>query len=336
MTNRLMKTRPDRRRVYTLLVAAIVFLGATSETPCQGNHSQRLIIYHAGSLTVPFQRIIEGFKAEHTGVEVQREIAGSRECARKISELHQPCDVFASADYAVIDNLLIPDHADWDLKFATNEMSIVYTDRSRRSKELNAQNWFDILRDPDVSFGRSDPNADPCGYRTILTMKLAERFYGKPGLTDQLLRKNSEYVRPKEVDLLALLEIDELDYIFIYRSVAVQHRLRFLSLPDEINLKDPEREDYYGKVSVELNGKKPGEKVLQRGESMVYGVTIPRNAPNPKLAVEFVQYLLDKTKGLKVMEEMGQPSVVPASCTNYDKLPEELRQYARKPGAGVR
>ncbi len=260
-----------------------------------------------------------------------REIAGSRECARKISELHQPCDVFASADYAVIDNLLIPDYADWNLKFATNEMTIVYTEKSRRANEITRQNWFDVLQDKTVSYGRSDPNADPCGYRTILTMKLAETFYGKPGLTERLLRKNAEYVRPKEVDLLALLELGELDYIFIYRSVAEQHRLNYLTLPDEINLKSPEMEGYYRQVSIELDGKKPGQKVTQVGGSMVYGVTIPKNSTNPTLAKAFVQYLMDKNKGLKVMADMGQPIVVPSDCPGYDKLPSDLKQYAKNP-----
>jgi molybdate/tungstate transport system substrate-binding protein len=322
----------SRNKYLTLFVIASTIISSLARTQSDAGSPQRIIIFQAGSLTVPFDRIIAGFKLEHPGVEVSREIAGSRDCARKISELHQPCDVFGSADYSVIDNLLIPENADWNLKFATNEMSIVYTDKSRRAKEINAQNWYSILLDPDVTFGRSDPNADPCGYRTVLTTELSERYYGKQGLADQLLRKNVEYVRPKEVDLLALLEVGELDYIFIYRSVAVQHQLLYVTLPDQINLRDPEREDYYRQVSVELNGKKPGERIIQRGESMVYGVTIPKNSPNPKLAVSFVRYLMDKDKGMKVMEDMGQPSVVPAVCATYDRLPAELRPFAKKPG----
>jgi molybdate/tungstate transport system substrate-binding protein len=310
-------------------MALLFFTTAGAQNQAGGNNE--LTIFHAGSLTVPFARIIDGFKSEHPGVVVLKEIAGSRECARKISELHLPCDVFASADYTVIDNLLIPDYADWDMKFATNEMSIVYTGNSRRSAEINQQNWYTILLDNDVSYGRSDPNLDPCGYRTILTMKLAERFYGVKGLAHDLMGKNTEYIRPKEVDLLSLLEMGELDYIFIYRSVAEQHRLKYLILPDEINLKNPEMEDYYKHASVELNGKKPGEKIVQIGASMVYGVTIPKNAPNPSLAKAFVRYLLEKEKGQKVMAEMGQPSLVPALCPMYDKLPDVLKQFAKKP-----
>lgn len=292
--------------------------------------ANQLTVFHAGSLTVPFEKIIDGFKKENPGVEVLKEIAGSRECARKISELKKPCDVFASSDYMVIDQLLIPEFTDWNLKFATNEMTIVYTEKSRSAKEINQKNWYKVLLDKNIFVGRADPNADPCGYRTILTMKLAEIFYEKKGLAEKLINKNQEYIRPKEVDLLALLEAGELDYIFLYRSVAEQHGLKFLTLPDKINLKKAEFEDYYKQVSVELNGKKPGEKISQVGSSMVYGVTIPKNSPNPDLAKKFIHYLMDKNKGLRVMREMGQPIVVPSVCDTYDKLPNEFKKYALK------
>jgi molybdate/tungstate transport system substrate-binding protein len=289
----------------------------------------QLVIFHAGSLALPFESMIQGFKEENPGIEVLKEVAGSRECARKISELHKPCDILASSDYMVIDALLVPEFADWNLKFATNEMTIVYGPKSRRSGEISGKNWDDLLLNEEVALGRADPNADPCGYRTILTLKLAEVYLRKPGLAEKFLRKKRQYIRPKEVDLLALLEVGEVDYIFLYRSVAEQHGLRFLRLPDEINLKTADLEDYYRQVSVELNGAAPGEKIVQQGSSMVYGVTIPRNAPNPAVAVRFLHYLMNEDKGLKILRQMGQPTVVPSLCDQYEKLPQEFRKYAK-------
>ncbi|MCX6169182.1 MAG: tungstate ABC transporter substrate-binding protein WtpA [Ignavibacteriales bacterium] len=318
----------DQMNVFSLKKAFFLFLLIYGSVNAQNQN--QLIIFHAGSLTVPFEKIINGFKKENPGIEVLKEIAGSRECARKISELKKPCDIFASADYMVIDQLLIPQYADWNLKFATNEMAIVFTDKSRRANEINQKNWFEILLDKNISVGRADPNADPCGYRTILTMKLAEIFYNKKGLAEKLIKKDHEYIRPKEVDLLALLEEGELDYIFLYRSVAEQHGLKFLILPDKINLKRAELENYYKQVSVELNGKKPGEKIYQEGSSMVYGVTIPKNSPNYSLAKKFIHYLMDKKKGLKVIQEFGQPTVIPSVCDAYNKLPDDLKKYALK------
>ena len=290
--------------------------------------SQQLIIFHAGSLAVPFKQVCEEFNKSHPDVKIICEAGGSRVCARKIADLNRPCDVLASADYTVIDTLLIPQHADWNIKFAANEMVIAFRKDSRRADQINKVNWCDILLDKDVAFGRSDPNADPCGYRAVLTIKLAEKFYNRPGLADKLPAKDQRYIRPKEVDLLALLETGELDYWFIYRSVAEQHKLKYIMLPDEINLKKTQLRDLYRTASVKITGNTPGTFITKYGEPIVYGVTIPKNAPNHKLALAFVNFLLDADKGGAILENNGQTSVVPSPTDTFDSLPECLKTFA--------
>ena len=291
---------------------------------------EELIIFHAGSLTVPIHRVIAEFEKIHSDVKIISEAAGSRTCARKISDLKRKCDIFASADYSVIDNLLIPRYADWSIKFATNRMCIAFTEKSNRENEMNDGNWFDILLDKNVHFGRSDPNSDPCGYRTVMVVKLAEKYYRRDGLADELLHKDLKYIRPKETDLLALLETGEIDYMFIYRSVAMQHKLKYIDLPDEINLGNFKFENLYRKVSVKITGKKPGEYIVRRGAPMVYGLTIPKNAPNKKLAIEFLKFMLGG-KGLSIIEQNGQKTIVPSVATGYDKIPDELKKFAIEP-----
>ncbi|MFC1528436.1 tungstate ABC transporter substrate-binding protein WtpA [Candidatus Latescibacterota bacterium] len=298
--------------------------GDENKSPISGD----LIIFHAGSLAVPFKGISEKFTQEYPDVRILSESAGSRTCARKITDLERSCDVMASADYTVIDELLIPEYADWNLKFASNEMTIVYTDASRKSAEINETNWYRILLDENVIFGRSDPDSDPCGYRAVLTIKLAEEFYNEPGLAKNFLVKNLNYIRPKEVDLLALLETGNIDYIFLYRSVAQQHGLKYILLPDEINLKKPELSDYYKKARIKISGKTPGSFIEKIGEPMIYSITIPRNAPNPAAALEFVLFLLEKDRGLAIMERNGQPSIIPTSTNTFNRLPEILKKYA--------
>ncbi len=293
-----------------------------------GRESQQLIIFHAGSLAVPFKEICRQFNGIHPGVKIISEAAGSRMCARKISDLDKPCDVMASADYTVIDELLIPEHAGWNIKFASNEIVIAYTKNARQADQINKDNWYDILQDENVTFGRSDPNSDPCGYRALLTMMLAEKFYGEPGLAGSMAAKDQQYIRPKEVDLLALLETRILDYIFIYRSVAVQHKLKYLVLPDEINLKKAEMADFYKTASVRLTGKEPGTFITKQGGPIIYGVTIPNNAPNRKPALDFLKFLLNPDLGGVILERNGQSTVVPSPTETYDKLPESLKPFA--------
>ncbi len=324
-----------RIHVLKLLMAAVVLSGSLymlsrgGEEESEKRVEQRLIVFHAGSLSVPFRKISRMFMRDHPDVIVLLEAAGSRSCARKISELDRECDVMASADYTVIDNLLIPEHASWNIKFASNEMAIVFSEHSKRHGEIDAENWFDMLLDPDVAFGRSDPDADPCGYRAVLTMKLAEKHYGSIGLAGRLLEKDNRFIRPKETDLLALLETRTIDYIFLYRSVAQQHGLEYLVLPDEVNLKNPEFTDMYGSVSVEISGKRPGERIVKTGGPMVYGITIPSNSPSPELARKFIDFILDPEKGMKMIKEAGQPSMVPSPTETYDAVPVSLKKYAK-------
>lgn len=289
-----------------------------------------IILFHAGSLSVPLKEVAEEFKRINPGVNIMMEAAGSVASARKITDLGKPCDIMASADYAVIDNMLIPKYADWNIKFAGNEMCVVYTEKSKYADKINAKNWMNILRQPDVIFGRSDPNADPCGYRTMMMLQLAEKYYNKPGLQKQFTAKNQAYMRPKETDLLALLETGSVDYIFLYRSVAVQHSLKYLILPDQINLKNPAFTNDYAAAKVEINGKAPGEKVMMTGEPMIYSFTILRDAPNYAAALAFAEFLLSREHGQKIMQKNGQPSVVPAKVGNYEKVPVQLRPYVKK------
>ena len=132
------------------------------------------------------------------------------------------------------------------------------------------------------------------------------------------------YLRPKETDLLALLEIGEIDYIFIYRSVATQHGLKTLLLSDEINLKAAEMSELYNTASVKVKGKSPGEYIQRIGEPMVYSVTIPKNATNKTAAVKFVELLLSE-QGVSILQSNGQPTITPAITEGFENLPGELK-----------
>ncbi|MFA7116406.1 MAG: substrate-binding domain-containing protein [Bacteroidales bacterium] len=290
---------------YFLLILFVPFLFS-----CTQNNEQ-IKIFHAGSLSMPFKTIADSFKVSHPNVDFIMEASGSIDCARKITELKKECDIMASADYTVIDKLLLPKYTDSNIVFAGNEMSIVYTKNSRYHDEINDQNWFKILLKPDVFYGRSDPNSDPCGYRSILVMKLAQQYYNNKSPFDinEFLAKDHRFIRPKEVDLIALLDSGALDYIFLYKSVAIQHGLPYLELPDEINLSNKEFANHYASVSVKVRGSSPKDSIIIKGTPMTYSLCILKNAPNKKLANEFVNFILDKNHGMKILKEMGQTPI---------------------------
>ena len=300
-----------------------------SMTGCKKNNPQskknELVIFHAGSLSVPFRDISAEFKKQHPHISIKAEAAGSRASARKICDLGRECDVLASADYRVVDNLLMPTYADFNIQFALNEMVIAYTNVSKFSKKISSDNWQEILLRDEVAVGRSDPDLDPCGYRTLMVFQLAEKHDKVPGLAKKIEAKD-RYIRPKETDLLALLEAGEIDYLFIYRSVAAQHGLNMILLPDEINLKSMDFADFYNTATVKLSGKQPGELITYKGEPMVYSITIPKTAKNPDAAQSWIALLLSE-KGQEIMERNGQPCLSPARADTMNQLPDMLKPF---------
>ncbi|WP_054029473.1 tungstate ABC transporter substrate-binding protein WtpA [Desulfatitalea tepidiphila] len=310
--------------VFSFVFASILAAGAAQAEP-QG----KLVMFHAGSLSVPFQAMEKAFEAQYPKVDLVREASGSQQAARKVTDLKKPCDIIGSADYKVIDKLLVPDYADWNIRFATNQLVLCYTDKSKYADTINAGNWYEILQKKGVVWGHSDPNLDPCGYRALMVLQLAEKHYRKPGLYEAAIANRPlENIRPKSVELVSLLQTGNMDYAWEYLSVAVQHGLKYVVLPDEINLGNYQFDDFYTQATVKVSGKEPGTLMELKGGSCTYGITLIKNAPNPEAAVAFLQYMLSPDGGLKILKDMGQPPFIPCqvpTAAMQERLPKELK-----------
>jgi molybdate/tungstate transport system substrate-binding protein len=310
--------------VALLAAGALMFSAAASAEP-QG----KLVMFHAGSLSVPFEAMEKAFEAKYPKVDLQREGSGSQQAARKVTDLKKPCDIVASADYKVIDKLLVPTFGDWNVRFASNQLVLCYTPTSKFAGQVSAQNWHEILQQKEVVWGHSDPNLDPCGYRALMVIQLAERFYKKPGLYEAVLANRPiQNVRPKSVELVSLLQTGNMDYAWEYLSVAVQHGLKYVVLPDDINLGDYRKDPVYAQAVVKVTGKDPGTFMELKGDSCTYGVTLVKTAPNREAAIAFLRYMLDPAGGLKVLKDMGQPPFTPCrvpTTSMQEKLPAELK-----------
>ena len=313
----------------------LVMLSLVSAVPAfaADKLSGDVLMLHAGSLSVPLAKMEKEFEAMHPGVDIKREAGGSTKMARMISEVGKPADIMASADYVVIDKNLIPKYADFNIRFASNQLVLCYTDKSKFASEVNADNWYEILLKPGVVWGHSDPNLDPCGYRSVMVLQLAEKFYGKKGLYDKLIsQRKKEWVRPKSVELISLLKTGNMDYAWEYLSVAVQHGLKYVTLDKHINLSDYKYNNFYKQAKVTVSGKKPGTTIERVGKSITYGITELKDAPNKAAATAFMAYMLSPEGGLKILKEMGQPPFVPAIIPDeamLKNMPAELQKLVK-------
>ncbi len=305
--------------------------------------SGELVIYHAGSMT----DVVEGYASilRREGIRVLNEPSGSIDAIRKVVDMGKKCDLVISADYRLIPALMFGEHAEWCLKYASNEMVIAHSSKSRYAGEINEENWLEILLRDDVRVGFSDPNKDPCGYRAVMVLALASLYYDddRPlrmlrehaGITYMMnesgvyldctgLKPDSVrvFVRSKSVDLIALVEAGMLDYAFEYRNVAVSRGLSYVELPDELNLVDPELEDWYAKVSLKLMATGGGAKTL-KASPIVYGLTVPLDAQHENTAKRFIRLLLSD-EGRGILEESGFRPIRPEIIGEAPKWLTEL------------
>lgn len=311
--------------IFILFSIVLVFLPCSVGAEPQG----KLIMFHAGSLSVPFEVMEKAIEAKYPKLDLLREPSGSQKASRKISELNKPCDIMAAADYQVIDKLLMPDFADWNIRFASNQLVLCYTEKSKYSKEINADNWRQILQREGVSWGHADPNLDPCGYRSLMVLQLAEKYYKEPGCYEKAIaNRPMKNIRPKSVELISLLQTGNLDYAWEYLSVAVQHGLKYVAFPDEINLGNYRHDGFYSQAVVKVTGKEPGTFMDIKGTSCTYGVALIKNGPNKEAAIAFLANMLDPNGGLKVLKDLGQPPFVPCRVPTKGmkaRLPDELK-----------
>ena len=285
-----------------------------------------LLVFNAGSLAKPFSDLLKAFKDAHPDVVPAQENSGSLEAARKLTDLGKIPDVIGVADYGVIAKLLIPQHATWYATFARNAMVLIYSDQSIGAKEINPQNWWQVLLRPGIRAGHSDPALDPNGYRALMVFQLAERFYRQPGLAGKLERAfPPRYMRPKEADLTALIQAGELDYSWSYASLARTAGLRYVDLPDEINLGNPKLADQYARASIRVPSEHRSgrDSVEFRGEPIVYALTIPTEAPHPRTAEAFVRFVFS-SEGKAIIKQNG-----------FTLLEQPLLAGPGKPPAGL-
>jgi molybdate/tungstate transport system substrate-binding protein len=292
-----LRRRPGFRTCASTAAALLLCAGACGSDARGGDTARRsadgpLVVFNAGSLARPLRAVLDSF-ARREGVRIEQENAGSLEIARKVTELGRVPDVIALADHEVFPNLLMPGHVAWYARFARNRMVLAHTARSRGATEIDSTNWHRVVRGTGTESGQSDPDLDPAGYRALLLFQLAERHYGQPGLADSLRRSvHRRNIRPKSADLIALLQAGELDYAWMYESVARAAELPHVTLPRAIDLSDPTHAAEYAAVQVRVLGSGSGDSLTIRGEPIVYGVSIPNAAPHPALAERFVSLLL--------------------------------------------
>ena len=267
-----------------------------------GGGTERVSVLAAGSLARAFSDLGEGLDAE-----VQVEAHGSVTCARLLAEGQRDPDIIALADPALFGTVL---DASWHAQVATNALVVVYDPDSRGGRRVReADRWFNPVLSGTATLGRTDPDLDPLGYRTLFALQLAGEYYDMPDLPKGVLRPDQVY---PETSLLSRFETGELDAAVVYRSMATDRGFEYRELPAAFDLSDPARDDRYRAASYTLAS---GETV--RGRHIAYGVQARSDD-------EATRRTFDRIAGGDLLSDHG--FVVPESFPVYEgDVPRDYR-----------
>ncbi len=306
-----------------------------------------LLVFEAGSLVNPFAKLASLYTEAHPTVDVELSSGPSTTQIAKVTVGGAPGDIVASADATLIPQMMYPNYANYYITFAQNQMVLAYTNNSMYSNEITDQNWYQVLNRDGVRYAISNPNTDPAGYRSLMTIQLAERIYGD-GIFNSLIGTHSGITRTfadgiytidatkpspdnktffigqSGPDVVSMLKNGTVDYAFEYSSVAIQNGLPYISLPADIDLSSSNNSAKYATVKVKhVSG---NTNATETGIPIIYGITVPTVSRQPDLAKDFIRLLLSP-QGQQILIADGQTPIVPAG--GYGNVPADLRPFVK-------
>lgn len=288
-----MSRRPASHRVRILAAA---LLAAAAAGCGGGGHAGAATahVLYAGSLVNLMERRIGPAFVKATGEGYQGYGADSQSVANAIKDHVKPGDVFIAANPAVDATLAGPHNGgwvSWYATFASAPLVLGYSPGSRFAASLQSRPWYDVLEQPGIRIGITDPTLDPKGKLTAEALTAAQQRYRLPnGFAASVERKAAVF---PEQDLLGRLEAGQLDVGFFYTTEATPTQLRTVSL---------------GRVH----------------EAATFTVTVLRHAADPAAGAAFVRYLLTTARPTLIANGLR---LTPVTVTgDRAGIPPALRQ----------
>jgi molybdate/tungstate transport system substrate-binding protein len=309
-----------------VLLAAAVAIG-DAQSP-----RRPLVVCHAGSLSAALADVEKAFASAHPDVTVSDVSGGSVALARKLATGIQACDVYASADYLVIDRMLEPAGlADYAVVFARGRMVLAYLSTDPRARGISEANWHQKLVAAGVRVAGAHPFLDPGGYRAHMILELAEKQYGIAGLYNAVLEHYQVVPAAAGADAPALGR--DFSFQFTYEHSAAATALtnpayRYIRLPDRIDLSNGAYAAESKAAGVTLPGlgtAGAAASVMIPAAPVAWGVTVIKTSTHQQDGLAFVAMVLGPA-GTSALKAHGPSPAAPiASRRDYARIPPPLR-----------
>lgn len=250
-------------------------------------------VAYAGSMGSMMEGPIKTSIAQDLKLDMHGRAQGSSALAQLIVGGSIRPDVFLSVTPAPMLTVLRAGKAEMAQPIAQTEMVIAYSPKSRFASRFEAAKagkakWWEILQEPGIRFGRTDPVDDPQGRNIIFTMMLASKIYKQPDLVEKILGStiNQKQIF-SEPTVQARLQSGELDAASAYKIQPGPFNLPYVDLPKEINLSSQNVHTEHPDITLTVGGK------TYNPEPLIYYAAALKDAPNPKAAAAFAGWLKD-------------------------------------------
>jgi molybdate/tungstate transport system substrate-binding protein len=256
--------------------------------------SALLNVAYAGSMGSMMEGPVKAAVARSLKLEFRGRAQGSNALAQLIVGGAIRPDVFASVTPGPALTVIRAGKAASAQPIAHTEMVIAYSPKSRFASRLDAasqgkEDVWKVLLEPGLRFGRTDPVTDPQGRNIIFTVMLAEKILKKPDLVEKLL---GPAVNEKQIftepTVMARLQSGELDAASAYKIQPGPFHLPYVALPSEINLSGQNVQADHPDIILSIGGK------MFHPEPLIYYASVLEDAPNPKGAAAFAEWLQGK------------------------------------------
>ncbi|MCI4346303.1 MAG: substrate-binding domain-containing protein [Thermoplasmata archaeon] len=266
-----------------------------------------LTLVGAGSLNAVLPALAANFASQTPGVSApnaSQTYEGSIVAMHAISQLHQAYDVALAADYRLIPQILETSYASYEVMFASDPVVLAYAPSVAALAGINGSNWATKIESSGILLGISNASTDPLGYAAIFALELdgllqsgdltsvyGHFFTGAPGA---LAKPVSSATRlAPEMQAGTELTAGTVQAFLVYQSYAKSAHLTFLSLPWQVYLGSLNATalSTYAQASTAIVGSYQSVVVV-KGTPVLFGATVPLNAPNAALGELFLAYLL--------------------------------------------
>ncbi len=252
-----------------------------------------LDVSYAGSMGSMMEGPIKSSAAQRLNLEFRGRAQGSSALAQLIVGGSIRTDVFIPVTPGPALTVLRAGKADSAQPIAHTEMVIAYSPKSRFASRFEAvtkgsskEDWWKILLESGLRFGRTDPVTDPQGRNIIFTMMLAAKLSKQADLVEKILGPTiNEKQIFTEPTVMARLQSGELDASSAYKIQPDPMNLPYIVLPKEVNLSGQNVHADHPDVTLSVGGK------TYNPEPLIYYAAVLKDAPNPKGAAAFVEWL---------------------------------------------